>query len=118
MKSSMLAALTLSLSGCYVPTNFSYDVPIENNTDVASIFCEDWAKIGDNLVKSTCHIDNQHSAEMKPIEIRAYDKNGFIIGTADLGKSTIGEKIRINKAMIMERLETPARMTLEITPTL
>ena len=34
-------------------------------------------------------------------------------GKAFIGTATIGSKVRINKAMEMERLEASARMTLE-----
>ena len=114
MKYSLILLITLTLSGCYMPTNFSFDVPIINKTKISSIWCEDWAKIGDNLVKSTCHIDNRNSAEINPVEIRAYDKQGQLIAKASIGKATIGEKVRINKAMVMDRLEAPASMTLEV----
>jgi hypothetical protein len=113
MKTTLSALIMLTLSGCYMPTNFSFDVPITNKTNISSIHCGNWNKISDNMVKSTCHFDNKNSAELKPVEIRAYDKQGFLIGKALVGKATIGEKVRINKAMVMERLEEPSTMTLE-----
>lgn len=113
MKKLLLALIILTLSGCYMPTNFSFDVPIDNKTNVTSIHCGNWNKISENMVKSTCHFDNKNSAELKPVEIRAYDKQGFLLGKAMVGKATIGEKIRINKAMVLERLEKPFSMTLE-----
>lgn len=113
MKSLATVLLSLLVTGCYMPNNFSFDVPVANKTNITSIFCEDWHKIGDNIVKSTCHIDNLNAAEKKPVEIRAYDRQGFVIGKAFIGKATIGSKVRINKAMEMDRMETPATITLE-----
>jgi len=112
-KFALFSLFIPAISACYNPQNFAFDIPVTNKTRVASIFCNGWDKIGENLVKSTCQIDNLNKTETKDLEIRAYDKQGMIIGSAFIGKATIGEKVRINKAMIMERLETPAQMTLE-----
>ena len=113
IKANVAVLLGLLASGCYMPNNFSFDVPVTNKTNMTSIVCEDWDKIGENIVKSTCHIDNLNRAESRPVEIRAYDKQGFVIGKAFIGKATIGSKVRINKAMEMERMEAPAIITLE-----
>lgn len=113
IKSLATALISIIVTGCYVPTNFSFNVPVTNKTNLTSIVCEDWDNIGDNIVKSTCHIDNINQAEKRPVEIRAYDAQGFMIGKAYIGKATIGSKVRINKAMKMERMEAPAVLALE-----
>ncbi len=118
MKSAIVISATLLLSGCYNPGNFSFNMPLNNKTNVTSIFCQDWDKIGDDIVKSTCHVDNLNSAETRSLVIRAFDKQGIEIGNAVIGKATIGEKLRINKAMILTKMEKPAEMTLEVSGTL
>jgi len=118
MKKILIISLSLLLSACWVPFQFSFDVPVENKTNVADIRCNTWYKVGESTVKSTCHVDNLDGAEQRALAIRAYDAQGFIIGSAMVGKATIGEKVRINKAMLMSRLEEPASITLEVAESL
>ena len=106
-------ALTLLLSACYNPSNFSFSLPVTNNTSVTAIACQDWDKIGEDIVKSTCHFDNQNSAETRPLVLRALDADGNELGNAYIGKATIGEKVRLNKAMTMTSMVKPDKIILD-----
>jgi hypothetical protein len=113
---SMLAVIVMVLfiSGCSVPPSGSYDLPLINETKISMVQCEQWNRISDKLIKSTCLFDNKNRAETGSLVIRAYDKNHFLIGRTSIGKVTIGEKVRINKAMAVKMSDEPVRMTLEV----
>lgn len=104
----------LWLAACSLPDDFSFDVPVENRTKVKSFSCERWFQVSDNSVKSTCDIDNREPAETGSLVILAFDSNGELLGRTQIGKVTIGEKLRLNKGMKMHSMKTPALVTLEV----
>lgn len=92
----------------------SIDLPITNNTNVSHIECRPWIKQGSNRFTSTCLIDNADGKEKRPLKIAAYDAHGTEIGTAFIGKVTIGQKIRVNKTMPLNGEVMPSSVNLEI----
>ena len=114
MKIIFALIVSSTLLGCSAPDSGSFELTVDNQTNIKSFSCERWHQIGDNIVKSTCFVDNVDKAEMRPVEIRAYDQQDNLIGSALIGKATIGEKVKINKAMAMTEVAEPARLTLEV----
>jgi len=106
--------MALFIYGCSAPPSGTYDLPVLNKTSVSLVQCEKWNRISDKLIKSTCLFDNRNRAETGSLEIRAYDRNHVLIGRAPIGKVTIGEKVRINKAMAVKMDEEPVMMSLEV----
>ncbi len=88
------------------------ELPLENKTNISHIDCNSWYK-REHLYKARCLIDNADSAETRPIRIVAYNERGAEIGEADIGKATIGLRVKINKAMIIEG--EPHQLVLEVT---
>ncbi len=92
----------------------SIDLPISNNTKVTHIECKPWIKQGSNRFTSTCLIDNADGNEKRALKIAAYDAHGSEIGTAFIGKVTIGQKIRLNKTMPLNGEVMPSSVNLDI----
>lgn len=81
-----------------------------NNTRIGNIDCNSWYH-NENMYKSSCFIDNADSAEQRPIRIVAFNDKGAEIGDAFIGRATIGMKVKVNKAMLLQG--KPSTLTLE-----
>lgn len=103
--------LVFLLAACSANT---FDFPVENKTSLTSIECKPWIQTGSNLYKSTCLVDNLNGNEKRPLKLVAYNETGREIASAYIGKLTIGEKIKVNKAMSFGDETLPAMLVLEI----
>ncbi|NNJ92518.1 MAG: hypothetical protein HKP55_12660 [Gammaproteobacteria bacterium] len=115
MTKLIVIVMVVFISGCSAPPSGTYDLPVINKTNVLLVNCGKWNRISDKLIKATCLFDNKNKAEAGSLEIRAYDRNQALIGRTTIGKVTIGEKVRINKAMAVKMDDEPVMMTLEVT---
>ena len=111
-KIAIIPFLALCFAGCSVN---SFDLPISNKTNLASIECKPWIETGNNLYKSTCLIDNANGNEKRPLELAVYNETGRKIGNAFIGIISAGEKLKLNKAITLEGKSMPATVVLDVS---
>ena len=87
------------------------NLPLTNKTLIADIDCSEWYT-NESLYKARCLVDNANSAETRDIAIVAYNERGARVGEAHIGKATIGMKVKINKAMVVDGV--PHELVLEV----
>ena len=114
MKKNIIIFNLLILTwGCSAPPPGTFDLSVTNKTKISLVDCDKWHRISDDVIKSTCLFDNQNKAEMRALEMLAYDENDLVIGRSSIGKITIGEKFKINKSMTIKPKDIPVMMVLE-----